>query len=70
MRLKKLKTFITAGLICLMAQETAFAYDMMCFDRSAGIDTFKKVVVYPMADGGRNNFFSTSMLPYSEYNLL
>lgn len=68
MRLKKLKTFITAGLICLMAQETAFAYDMMWFDRSAGIDTFQKVVVYPMADGGRNNFFPTLMLPYSEYN--
>ena len=28
----------------------------------------QKVVVYPMADGGRNNFFPTLMLPYSEYN--
>lgn len=68
MKIKKLTALVATGLLSLMMQSTASAYDIMWFDRSAGIDRFQKVVVFPMADGGRNNFFSTTMEPYAEYN--
>ena len=46
----KLKALVATGLVTLMAQGTALAYDIMWFDRNAGIDTFRKVMVYPMAE--------------------
>lgn len=64
----KLKTLLATGLVTLMAQGTAMAYDMMWFDRNAGIDTFRKVMVYPMAEGTRDNFYPDNNGKFGSYN--
>lgn len=64
----KFKALLATGLITLMAQGTALAYDMMWFDRNAGIDTFRKVMVYPMAEGTRDNFFPDNNGKFAKYN--
>lgn len=64
----KLKALVATGLVTLMAQGTALAYDIMWFDRNAGIDTFRKVMVYPMAEGSRYNFFPDSNGKFGKYN--
>lgn len=64
----KLKVLLATGLVTLMAQGTALAYDMMWFDRDAGIDTFRKVMVYPMAEGTRDNFFPDNNGKFGKYN--
>lgn len=64
----KLKSVLAGTMIALMAHGSAMAYDNLWFDRSAGIDRFQKVVVYPMSKGSRDKFFPENKAPYGSYN--
>lgn len=64
----KWKALLAAGLVGLLSYGTAEARDALWFDKDAGIDRFQKVMLFPIADGDRWNYFSTDIQPYASYN--